>query len=458
MNQYSLGIDLGTTSVKVVVVDVETKSTIAAESQPTEAYLESDVGALGFEQDVKKIKRVLDTCMSRLGHNFKDKVSRVCFTGQMHGLVLWNSRSDNVSVKGFLESSKTSPLYTWQDQRASPQFIKSLPAPISDTQLATGFGCVTYLWLMRKRPEMLNFDWMGTIMDYFVYGICGLDEPVTTDQLANSFGYFDCESSSWNGSILEKEGFPVKRLPRTVQPGTLAGTLSQSWLGLKAGVQVLAPLGDCQCSFFSSLATSQNTALLNIGTSLQLGCISKPDLCKSSKASVQYFPYFNNTKLALAASLNGGNVIAQFVRMLVTWTRQIGLSVTEDDIWKQLLRDTKPSERDRNLVVDPTIFGERHTPDQLGSIQNLSSDNLDITKIFNSLCFGVVQNAKEIMPATFLRDHGIESIICSGSVLTRNQVIREHVNTVFHELSVSDAVGCDSARGAALCAIKFVKQ
>lgn len=40
--------------------------------------------------------------------------------------------------------------------------------------------------------------------------------------------------------------------------------------------------------------------------------------------AVTYFPYMNNRYLAVAASLNGGNVFASFVRMLAQWTAELG--------------------------------------------------------------------------------------------------------------------------------------
>ena len=41
-------------------------------------------------------------------------------------------------------------------------------------------------------------------------------------------------------------------------------------------------------------------------------------------APVAYFPYFDKTHLAVAASLNGGNVLATFVHMLVQWMADLG--------------------------------------------------------------------------------------------------------------------------------------
>jgi len=46
-------------------------------------------------------------------------------------------------------------------------------------------------------------------------------------------------------------------------------------------------------------------------------------------SSVQYFPYFDNQYLAVAASLNGGNSLALFVKILQQWAHELGFSVPQ---------------------------------------------------------------------------------------------------------------------------------
>lgn len=71
-------------------------------------------------------------------------------------------------------------------------------------------------------------------------------------------------------------------------------------------------------------------AVLNISTSAQLAFQMlegfEPPLL-DVRSSIEYFPYFNNRYLAVAASLTGGNVMAAFVRMLQQWTHELGKSL-----------------------------------------------------------------------------------------------------------------------------------
>ena len=61
-----LGIDIGTTSVKVVVISKETKEIVGKQSKDTQANVPSDLGIEGNKQDVPKILSAVHSCISRL--------------------------------------------------------------------------------------------------------------------------------------------------------------------------------------------------------------------------------------------------------------------------------------------------------------------------------------------------------------------------------------------------------
>ena len=78
-----------------------------------------------------------------------------------------------------------------------------------------------------------------------------------------------------------------------------------------------------------------NDAVLNISTSAQLAFVAENYQLvideKPKPQPVQYYPYFDDKYLAVAASLNGGNVLAAFVRMLQQWTMELGFSVPQSE-------------------------------------------------------------------------------------------------------------------------------
>lgn len=88
-------------------------------------------------------------------------------------------------------------------------------------------------------------------------------------------------------------------------------------------------LGDLQCSVFA-LLKGPDEAALNVSTSAQLAYVHptyKPVVKTAEK--IEYYPYFDGKYLAVAASLNGGNNLATFVKTLQQWTMDLGFSVPQ---------------------------------------------------------------------------------------------------------------------------------
>ena len=342
--KYSLGIDIGTTSVKVCIFDLETNKVLSKQSKDTQANVPSDQGSEGNKQDVPKIISALHSCVSRLPKELLKQVKIIGVCGQMHGVMLWfNEPNDsswerietqgvNPSIKFEVLRPKVSNLYTWQDTRCDAEFLKTLPEPESHTKAHSGYGCATLFWFAKYRPEKLSkYNCSGTVQDFAVALLCNLQKPIMSVQNAVSWGYFNTKTGSWNKTILEESGFPVHLLPEVVKPRKIVGTLPECWFGIPAGTPVGAALGDFQCSVIATL-NNQSEAALNISTSAQLAYLMEDSFHpepRPCETTINYFPYFDDRYLAVAASLNGGNALAAFVKMLQQWTLELGFSVPQ---------------------------------------------------------------------------------------------------------------------------------
>ncbi|XP_002735979.1 sedoheptulokinase-like [Saccoglossus kowalevskii] len=450
---YILGIDLGTTSVKAALIDRDTKEVVSSVSRETCAGVCSDLGILGNEQDPSKIIRACSMCVSGLPKHSLIKVSSIGVSGQMHGCLLWKSGEGWARRgTGRLDVGKCSQLITWQDQRCTSDFLRSLPAPKSHLRLSTGHGCATLFWMKRNKPDLLDsYDCAGTIQDFLVAMLCGLEKPVMSVQNAASWGYYDTVNKVWNSGILSEAGFPVKLLPEVKTPGSNAGNLEYNWYGIPQGVPVGIALGDMQCSILPSLQ-SETDAVLNISTSAQLSfAMSKkfiPPLTSESGTAVEYFPYFHDCYLAVAAALTGGNVLATMVKMLQQWTHELGHGIPQQDIYNKILSAAQEI-NDCDLVVSPTIFGERHIPNQRASVMNITAENLTLGHLGRAVCRGIITNLYEMMPRELLVESGVQQIIGCGSALTRNKILQTEIENLW-KLPVVYCQGGDAAVGAAL--------
>jgi len=348
--------------------------------------------------------------LGRIPKDLLKNVTKIGLCGQMHGVMLWNpdsawihaqsspSSDRKTSERYELGKGPISPLYTWQDARCSAEFLEALPKPDSHLRLATGYGCCTLLWKLKNESEesLSQFACAGTIQDFFVAMMCEMEKPVMSIQNAASWGYFNTQTKEWNIDILKTVNFPVNLLPNVVDSGTVVGHLSKNWCGIPRGVDVLAALGDMQCSVLSIAADEQDrTAVLNISTSAQLSFPMPLDFTPPSTVSaIQYFPYFDNRYVAVAASLNGGNAMASFVRMIQSWMQDLGFGVPQSLIWDKMLslaKHTESSEREMNIV--PTLFGERHLSSlPAAHVSNITQHNISLGNVAKSLFSGLIVN------------------------------------------------------------------
>uniref|UniRef100_A0A8C5KDT5 Sedoheptulokinase n=1 Tax=Jaculus jaculus TaxID=51337 RepID=A0A8C5KDT5_JACJA len=458
----TLGIDLGTTSVKTALLEAAPDQpsgfvVLASCSRAARAEVESAAaGPQGQEQDVSRIIQALNECLADIPPQQLRRVGGIGVSGQMHGIVFWKVHQGcdwtEVRSVSMFEPRAVSRLVTWQDGRCSSEFLASLPQPESHLSVATGFGCATIFWLLKNSPEFLkSFDTAGTIQDYVVAMLCGLQRPLMSDQNAASWGYFNTQSQSWNLEILKAAGFPIHLLPDIAEPGNVAGRTTHQWFEIPRGTQVGVAMGDLQASVYSCMG-QRTDAVLNISTSVQLAASMplgfQPAQTPDPSAPVAFFPYFNRTYLGVAASLNGGNVLATFVHMLVQWMADLGLEVEESTVYSRMIQ-AAAQQRDTRLTITPTVLGERHLPDQLASVTRISSSDLSLGHVTRALCRGIVQNLHSMLPFQQLAEWGVQRVMGSGSALSRNEVLKQEVQRAF-PLPVSFGQDVDAAFGVAL--------
>ncbi|XP_045473758.1 sedoheptulokinase-like isoform X2 [Harmonia axyridis] len=464
MDGYALGIDIGTTSVKICVLNLKDNVVVAEQCKDTQSNVPSAQGIDGNKQDVPKIISAINNCVAKFSKDLLQKVIRIGICGQMHGVMFWKQRTskpweriekDGNLVRYDVKPDQVSNIYTWQDNRCSREFLDTLPVPDSHLQIHSGFGIPTMFWMMKNRPEeMKNFDRAGTIQDFAVAMLCDSDVNYISEQNAASWGYFNCSSYSWNFKLLEKAGFPVRLLPEVRMSGQIAGHLADTWHSIPKGTPIGVAMGDLQCSVLPTIEESTD-ATLNISTSAQLayvvnkkleeGELSGPPKCKP----MAYQPYFNGSHLAVAASLNGGNSLATFVKALQHWILELGIPIPQEKLYPKLIELSKGEKASSDLVVNPTCWGERHNPGLTASVSNINVGNLELGQIFKAICEGMIRNLHSMMPKEVLEQSNIKRIVCSGSGITRNETLQNAVKEIYG-IPYKIAKSSDAAKGAAM--------
>lgn len=341
-----------------------------------------------------------------------------------------------------------SALYTWQDTRCKPEFLNTLPKPDSHLKCYSGYGCATLLWMLKHKPEKLKqYDYGATVQDFVVTMLCDLETPVISDQNAASWGYFNTESNEWNIEILKSTGFPVNLLPKILRSGEFAGKLNSSWNGIPIGTPVGVALGDLQCSIIATLENTHD-AVLNISTSAQLAFVVNT-ISDLNCNTIEHLPYFSNTYLVVAASLNGGNVLATFVKMLQQWMLEFGFPIPQSKVWEKLIALGTDAKETSTMKINPHLLGERHAPIAKASVDNIDLSNIHLGSVFRSLCDSLIENLHNMMPKDILLNANIKRIVGNGSGLSRNAVLQRAVEN-YYSLPLEFTSGGDAAKGAAI--------
>lgn len=162
------GIDIGTTTVSVVLTDTETGKLLARETVEHRSFLQSSRP----EQKIQDPERIYDIVVEiltkmRKEHGLPDRIG---FTGQMHGMLYVNACGKAVS-----------PLYTWQDGSGETVLEngKTCVQILEGTgAVASGYGIVTHFYLQQENQIPDDAVKMTTISDYVAMRLCGNTVPV----------------------------------------------------------------------------------------------------------------------------------------------------------------------------------------------------------------------------------------------------------------------------------------
>ncbi|GFP27644.1 xylulokinase [Candidatus Hakubella thermalkaliphila] len=264
---YLLGIDLGTTSVKAILID-ENGKTFGLGSEEYPLLIPRAGWA---EQDPEKwwevVKRVVGTVVGRSGVNGK-AISGIGLSGQMHGLVLVDKNGNALR-----------PCIVWADQRSAPQcrwlaerlgrqvLIQNLGNPTN-----TGFTAPKLLWV--KQNENANYKKVCKILlpkDYIRFKLTGTFATDFTDASATLL--FDVKRRQWSSQVLSILGVPGAFMPGIVESSQISGEVSKPAareLGISPGTPVIGGAGDQEASMVGNGVVVPGIALSAVGTGGQL--------------------------------------------------------------------------------------------------------------------------------------------------------------------------------------------
>ncbi|CAJ0582049.1 unnamed protein product, partial [Mesorhabditis spiculigera] len=389
-----LGIDFGTTSLKICILD-EAKDILYEAQARHDA--ESELGV----QDVAK---TLGLAMKMLEAAEKEheNIERITVAGQMHGIVFWYS-----NLGEDLTTLDCSALYTWQYPETTKAILAELTS-LSPIEVFPGYGSSTHLYLQRKNELKSSWDRCGTIMDFFVAWMTRCKTVFIGTQNANDWG---CAAGKrWNHKDLVK-GIT---LPSIAQDGEVLAERVIDGFPFK-GAEICVPLGDLQAAIFPFIR--EKTAVLNMGTAAQICCLVAPEYkLPAGYGHLRLDPFDQKSALLVAAGLNGGTALQTFLTMISNWSFSLQDGpCTELDLAKIIENCNKYSDITTMPKFRPTFHGERGLPELSGALISGLTGEESLYEILAALHRGIIETLFTLLPLQFLKEMGIERFCLLGS-------------------------------------------
>ncbi len=260
-----LGIDVGTTGTKALLIDAAGTELAEATAgypmhQPKPGWTEQDPDDW-WKATVKAVRAILKQASVQPAD-----VRAIGLSGQMHGSVFLDAKDQVIR-----------PALLWNDQRTAAECDqiteaaggrRALVKMVANPAL-TGFQAPKILWLRNHEPK--HFDRLAKVLlpkDEIRRRMIG--DYVTEVSDASGTLLLDVVKRGWSKKLLGRLDLDAGLLPRVVESEEVTGTLTPQAakaLGLTTECKVVGGAGDCAAGAVGNGVVKQGILSTSIGTS-----------------------------------------------------------------------------------------------------------------------------------------------------------------------------------------------
>ena len=356
-----LGVDLGTSSVKVLLVD----ETGAVRKTASRTYpLEFPQPGWSQQNPADWWNAVVQCIPELLEGEDKSQVAGLSVGGQMHGLVVLDENDQVIR-----------PAILWNDGRTGRE-TEELNADFGKEKLLSlvgniafaGFTAPKLLWMRRNEPEL--FQKIKKIMlpkDYLVYRLTGVHSCDYSD--ASGMLLLDVANRRWSPELLSYCSITEEQMPKLFESYESVGTVLPeiaAQLGLPEGVVVAAGAGDNAAAAVGTGTVGNGCCNVSLGTSGTV-FISSDDFRLPPEGNLHAFAHADGAYHLMGCILSAASAYGW-------WTKEI-LKATSDNDEQNPITD---EDLGRNPVFFlPYLMGERsphNDPAARGAFLGMSMD------------------------------------------------------------------------------------
>ena len=314
---YLLGYDIGSSSVKVCLIEASSGKIIASDFSPKkEMKITADQPGWAEQNPLEwwtNLKLANESVLQKSGVNAED-IKGIGITWQMHGLIL--------VVK---DQNLLRPSIIWCDSRAVPYGEKAFAAIGAEKCLSHllnspgNFTASKLAWVKENEPEI--FEKIDKIMlpgDYIAMKLSG-EIGITIEGLSEGI-FWDFKNNCISEDVIDYYGIPKSFFPEIVPTFGIQAAVSASAaaeLGLKEGTPISYRAGDQPNNALSLNVFNPGEIASTAGTSgVVYGVLDTLDYDKRSR--VNTFAHVNHTleqtRLGVLLCINGTGILNSWLK------------------------------------------------------------------------------------------------------------------------------------------------
>ena len=259
---YYIGIDLGTSAVKLLLMEGNGKIVRVA-SREYPLYFPHP----GWSQQNPEdwYEQSMDGLCELLDGIDKSQVAGISFGGQMHGLVVLDENDQVIRPAILWNDGRTFRENDYLNQVIGKEKLSEYTANIS----FTGFTAPKILWIKNNEPE--NFARIKKIMlpkDYIAYKLSGTHCCDYSD--ASGMLLLDVKNRCWSKEMLAICDVKEEQMPKLFESFEVVGTLKPELakeFGMKDTVKIAAGAGDNAAGAVGTGTVGDGQCTISLGTS-----------------------------------------------------------------------------------------------------------------------------------------------------------------------------------------------
>ncbi|WP_136604450.1 gluconokinase [Paenibacillus dokdonensis] len=306
-----IGLDIGTTSVKACVFNIQ--GNLIAEAEEMNAFHYPQQGWV--EQDPAAIERSAVLAIReavRRAEIGKNELISLGFSAAMHSLAIVDEQGKPLSPALIWADGRSSDQADWVSESKGREIYARTGTPVHPM---TPF--LKLLWMKETRYEpFLHAAYLMSIKEYLIY--CWFGERMIDYSMASATGLFNPTTLSWDEELLQMTGISEDQLSTIVPPTTILSGIKKDiaeQMGLQEDIPFAIGAADGQLANLGIGAILPGEVAVSVGTS---GAIRQLTSHIQVSENQETFCYsFTKDTAIIGGPTNNGGIALQWLKDLL---------------------------------------------------------------------------------------------------------------------------------------------